>query len=321
MNEWYTQKEVADRLCVSKATVYHYGKQGKIKKIMDPYRLHREARYYKEDVDRLAIVRKQIPTGMRPSEVAKQLGLSVQSVYKYIKDDTIKALEVPFGDERTTYVISEEAFEEAKELLQFSESERVRKNEYYESSNDIALFQLFQYSDNLIARVMRNKELDWGFYLPNYQKWVNYEEGIERYSLNPCYGIHKEPFDNKGYVHIKILKGEDILYPFIDFIYELWGIENLGIREHDLWVHISLKAGEVPFTELPFPIEQLLLHVQEGTIEIAEGLVIVRSAYRKTNLELPIKILDKVKQFAENEKITMSQWVERALQQSIDEEE
>lgn len=111
------------------------------------------------------------------------------------------------------------------------------------------------------------------------------------------------------------------MYPFIDFIYELWGIENLGIREHDLWVHISLKAGEVPFTELPFPIEQLLLHVQEGTIEIAEGLVIVRSAYRKTNLELPIKILDKVKQFAENEKITMSQWVERALQQSIDEEE
>ena len=34
MNEWYTQKEVAERLGVSKATVYH--------------RLHREARYYKE---------------------------------------------------------------------------------------------------------------------------------------------------------------------------------------------------------------------------------------------------------------------------------
>ena len=50
------------------------------------------------------------PTGMRPSEVAKQLGLSVQSVYKYIKDGTIQAVEVPFGDERTTYVISDQAF-------------------------------------------------------------------------------------------------------------------------------------------------------------------------------------------------------------------
>ena len=67
---------------------------------------------------------------MRPSEVAKQLGLSVQSVYKYIKDGTIKAVEVPFGDERTTYVISEEAFQEAKELFQSSESERIRKSEY-----------------------------------------------------------------------------------------------------------------------------------------------------------------------------------------------
>lgn len=320
MDEWYTQKEVADRLGVSKATVYHYGKQGKIKKIADPYRLHREARYYKEDVDRLAMEREQHPTGMRPSEVAKQLGLSVQSVYKYIKDDTIKALEVPFGDERTTYVISEEAFEEAKELLQFTESERVRKNEYYESSHDIGLFQLFQSADNLIARVMRNKEKDWGFYLPNYQKWVDYEEGIERYALKPCYGIHKDPFEYKGYVHIKISKGEDILYPFIDFIYESWGIENLGIREHDLWVHISLKAGEVPLTELPFALEHLLLYVKEGTIEIAEGLVIVRSAYRKTNLELPIKILDKVKQLAEKENMTMSQWVERAIHHSIDEE-
>ena len=117
MNEWYTQKEVAERLGVSKATVYHYAKQGKIRKIADPHRLHREARYYKEEVDQLAMERGQYPTGMRPSEVAKQLGLSVQSVYKYIKDGTIKAVEVPFGDERTTYVISEEAFQEAKELL------------------------------------------------------------------------------------------------------------------------------------------------------------------------------------------------------------
>jgi len=77
---------------------------------------------------------------MRPSKVAKQLGLSVQSVYKYIKDVTIKAVEVPSGDERTNYVISEEAFLEAKELFLSLEFERVRKNEYYDSNYDIALF-------------------------------------------------------------------------------------------------------------------------------------------------------------------------------------
>jgi predicted site-specific integrase-resolvase len=75
--------------------------------------------------------------------VAKQLGLSVQSVYKYIKDGTIKAVEVPIGDERTNYVISDEEFLAAKELFQSLESERVRKNEYYDSNHDIAIFLYF----------------------------------------------------------------------------------------------------------------------------------------------------------------------------------
>jgi excisionase family DNA binding protein len=202
MNEWYTQKEVAERLGVSKATVYHYVKQGKIRKIADPHRLHREARYYKEEVDRIAMEREGYPTGIRPSELAKQLGLSVQSVYKYIKGGTIQAVEVPFGDERTTYVISDEAFQAAKEFLQSSETERVRRSELYDSTYDIALFQYFQSPDSVAARVMKDGEYNWGFYLPYYQKWVNYREGLEKYRLEPCYGIHVNPFDYKGYVHL-----------------------------------------------------------------------------------------------------------------------
>lgn len=321
MNEWYTQKEVAERLGVSKATVYHYAKQGKIRKIADPHRLHREARYYKEEVDLIAMEREGHPTGMRPSEVAKQLGLSVQSVYKYIKDGTIQAVEVPFGDERTTYVISDEAFQEAKELLQSLETERVRKSEFYDSTHDIALFQYFQSTDSLAARVMKDEEYNWGFYLPYYQKWVEYKEGIEKYELEPCYGIHAEPFDYKGYVHIQIPKGEDVLYPFIDFIYESWGIENIGIREQEQSVYISMKAGEIPLPHsTPFTLNHLIPFVQEGIIEIAEGFLIVRSAYRKTNLELPIKMLDDVKRLAEQDNMTMSQWVERAINKVLNNE-
>ena len=89
------------------------------------------------------------------------------------------------------------------------------------------------------------------FIFLNYQKWVEYKEGIEKYGLEPCYEIHKDPFDYKGYVHIQIPKGEDILYPFIDFIYESWGIENIGIREQEQSVYISMKAGETLF-KIPF---------------------------------------------------------------------
>ena len=109
----------------------------------------------------------------------------------------------------------------------------MRRSEFYDSTNDIALFQYFQSPDSVAARVMKDEEHNWGFYLPEYQKWVEYNEGIEKYGLEPCYEIHKDTLDYKGYVHIQIPKGEDILYPFIDFIYESWGIENIGIREQE----------------------------------------------------------------------------------------
>jgi excisionase family DNA binding protein len=67
--EWYTQQEVANLLGISKATVYHYAQQKKIKKIADPHRLHREARYEKAEVDELTEERNSYPSGIRPAEV------------------------------------------------------------------------------------------------------------------------------------------------------------------------------------------------------------------------------------------------------------
>lgn len=147
-------------------------------------------------------------------------------------------------------------------------------------------------------------------------------DGIERYKLEPCYGIHANSLNYKAYVYIQIPKQEDILYLFIDFIYELWGIENTGIREQEQSVYISMKAGEISILHsIPFTLNQLIPFVQEGTMEITEGLLNVRSTYRKTNLELPIKVLDAVKQLAERENITMSHWVERAIHQALKMEE
>ncbi|MGG4263816.1 helix-turn-helix domain-containing protein [Peribacillus simplex] len=61
--------------------------------------------------------KQSFPKGMSPNEVAKKLGLSVQSVYKYIQDGSIKVKAVPYGKERITYVISETAYQEAEKLL------------------------------------------------------------------------------------------------------------------------------------------------------------------------------------------------------------
>ncbi|MGG0845615.1 helix-turn-helix domain-containing protein [Peribacillus simplex] len=311
--EWYTQKEVADLLGVSKATVYHYGKQKKIIKILDPHRLHKEARYQKAEVDRLVYEKQSFPTGMSPNEVAKKLGLSVQSVYKYIQDGSIKAESVPYGDERTIYVISETAYEEASRLLKPSESQRPKRFEYYYPSHDIVLFQKFHSSKVPEARVIRNKDHEWFFYLANIQKWLPFEEGIKEYQLKPVYSIHQSTLEYKGYVEIEIPKDAVVFYPFLDYLYETWGMENIRLREQDHTILLFIRAGERPLMTKSFIAEDILPFLIKGDIYNEEGHLIFRSSYRKTSLELPIDLLESMTELAEQEGISMSKWVEQKL--------
>ncbi|WP_251029059.1 MULTISPECIES: helix-turn-helix domain-containing protein [unclassified Bacillus (in: firmicutes)] len=311
--EWYTQKEVADLLGVSKATVYHYGKQKKIMKILDPHRLHKEARYEKAEVDRLVYEKQSLPTGMSPNEVAKKLGLSVQSIYKYIQDGSIKAKAVPYGDERITYVISETAYQEAEKSLKPSETQRPKKYEYYDSKNDIALYQRFHSSKILEARVVRNEENVFGFYLPNIQKWLTYEEGMKTYTLKPSYSIHQPTLDYKGYVELQVPKNEVVFYPFIDYLYEIWGVENIRVREQNDTVLFYVRAGEKPLISEVFGIADILPYLTNGEMLHEDDTLILRSPNKKTSFELPIELLEAISDLAEQEGISISKWVEQKL--------
>ncbi|MFE4077034.1 helix-turn-helix domain-containing protein [Peribacillus sp. YIM B13477] len=171
-------------------------------------------------MDRLVYEKQSFPTGMSPNDVARRLGLSVQSVYKYIQDGSIKADAFPYGDERITYVISETAYHEAEKSLKPSEIQRPKKYEYYDSKNDIALYQRFHSSKIPEARVVRNEENVFGFYLPNIQKWLTYEEGNKIYTLKPSYSNHQPTLDYKGYVELQVPKNEVVFYPFIDYLYK-----------------------------------------------------------------------------------------------------
>lgn len=316
MENWYTQKEVAEILGITKATVYRYAKQGKIKKIPDPHRIYRYVRYEKKEVDQLALEQEKHPTGKRPSEVAMELGLTVPTVLKYIRNGTIQASKVPVGDERTYYVLTPEQYEEAKKTLASISSSRIRKTEYFDSTLDVALFQLFYSKDNLQARVTKNEKQEWGF-ISKIKEWIPYQEGINSHGFRPAYNIHHDILEPKGYVHFEIPFGEEVLYPFIDYLYKIRGVENVRLREKDSSIYLYVKAGVSPLQELPFSFSDLFPFIIEGKLHSAEQLLIFESTYRKTSLELPMKMLDKVKKLADHENISMSQWVEQAIEQAL----
>lgn len=311
MKNWYTKQEAARLLGVSTNTIYHYWKQGKIRRIPDPHRLYKEARYYKEEIDQLAAEKNNQPNGYSPSDIANMLNINVQLIYKYIREGLIKAQEVPVGDEKYTYIISEEEYQSIKETLQPVIENKIRRNEYYNSRYDIALFQHFQSNKIPTARVEYNSEKIWGFYLPITQKWIPYEEGIQVYNLKPVYSIHQKSIQNYNYVRFEIPKEEDIFYPFLDYLYEHWGVENLRLRSNGL-VTILLKEGEQPFSS-SFSIEDILPFLKEGKVVYEDGLLITRSAYQKTSIDLPKNLLNEIKRLAESENIKMSAWIERAI--------
>ncbi|XGZ08553.1 helix-turn-helix domain-containing protein [Peribacillus sp. RS7] len=286
-------------------------------KIQDPHRLHKEARYEKAEVDRLVYAKQSLPTGMSPNDVAKKLGLSVQSVYKYIQDGSIKAKAVPYGDERITYVISETAYHEAEKSLKPTETQRPKKYEYYDSKNDIALYQRFHSSKIPEARVVRNEENVFGFYLPNIQKWLTYEEGMKTYTLKPSYSIHQPPLDYKGYVELQVPKNEVVFYPFIDYLYKNWGGENVRMREQDSSVLLFIRAGERPLMPEMISIADILPNLINGEMHHEEGTLILRSPYRKTSFELPNELLEKISDLAKQEGISISKWVEDKLSSKI----
>lgn len=321
LNDWYTRKEVAELLGVSKATVYHYAKQKKIIKIDDPHRLVRVARYQKAEVDELAKERKQNqPTGMRPSELASELNVPTQRIYTLIRETDLPIDRHPVGDERMVYSIPDETAAWIRDEVRRTASPRGTRAEFYDSTHDIALYQSFVTQHEQGVRVLRNDDQAWGFYSQS-QQWIPFNDAINIYKYKPVYSIHCPSKQIEGYTDFSLPKDLDESFIFLDFVYQTCGIENIRMREHDLHIDLSIKSGEM---KVAHPVPDILT---EDTIQkfLILGDVIINndywtliSGYRRTTFDLPNKILEKVQEKGKEAGLSMSEFVELAIKEKID---
>ncbi|WP_186670662.1 helix-turn-helix domain-containing protein [Sporosarcina sp. BP05] len=320
MKNWYTRQEVADILGISKATVYHYAKQKKIIKIANPHRLIREVRYKQEEVDALAIERQRHqPLGLRPSTLAKQLGVTPQRIYALIRETTLPVDELPVGDERTIYSIPDETADWIRQEIERTASARGTRVEYYDAKFDIVLYQLFRTQQGQEMRVLRNDDQEWGFYLQS-RAWIPFTNGIYAYQYEAAYPIHQPNRRVRGYTDFLLPKDMQESFDFLDFVYQVWGIENIRIREHDTHIDLSIKSGEIA---VPIPVPDILtesiikqfLVLGDVVIEEAEWTLI--SGYRRTTFDLPSNLLDELQGISKEKDLSMSEYVEDALREKI----
>lgn len=321
MKNWYTRQEVADILGVSKTTVYHYAKQGKITKIDDPHNAIREVRYEKEAVDTLAETRKRNqPTGLRPAQLAKELGIPLPRVYSIIKGNKLPVDEIPLGEEMTGYSISEELAEwirhEAKRVM----PSRGTRVEFYNSQHDISLYQLFLSTSGQPQRVFRNEEQEWGFYLPS-QAWISYLEGLNMYNFKAAYKIHRKNMPMNGYTDFLLPKNREDSFYFLDFVYKVWGIENIRLREHDTSLALSIKSGRkhIPFS-LPEPLKLNLIEsfIVSGALYIEEEHWNMISGTKRTTIEIPKSMFESVQEYCDHNGLTFSEYVESSIKDKLE---
>lgn len=319
MKDWYTRQEVADLLGVSKSTVYHYAKQNKIIKIEDPHRLMREARYHKEEVDALVEERKQNePTGLRPSELAQELNVPTQRIYTLIRETDLPVDRLPVGDERMIYSIPAETATWIRQEVKRTAPTRGTRAEFYDATYDIVLYQRFQAKEGQELRVVRNLNMEWGFYLPS-GTWIPYADGKDIFQYKPVYSIHQPNQSIRGYTDFSFPKEEEKTFLFLDFVYQVWGIENIRIREHDAHIELSIKSGEMPPPSIPLPISEDFIqkHLILGDIIMKENQWILMSGYRRTTFDLPNKLLDKLRDMSEEQGLSMSEYVELTLREKL----
>ena len=324
MNDWYTRQEVADILGISKATVYHYAKQKKIIKIEDPHRLIREVRYKREEVETLAAERQRNqPMGLRPSELAKQLGVTTQRIYALIRETDLPVDELPVGDERTIYSIPDETAVWITQEIERTASVRGTRVEFYDAKFDIVLYQLFRTQQGQDMRVLRNDNQEWGFYLQS-RTWIPFANGIHIYQYEAVYPIHRPNSRVKGYTDFSLPKDLQESFDFLDFVYQIWGIENIRIREHDTHIDLSIKSGEIG---LSIPVPEILTEsiikrfLVLGDVVIKEGEWTLISGYRRTTFDLPNNLLDKLQEIAKEKDLSMSEYVEEAVREKFEREE
>jgi len=312
---------VADKLGISKATVYHYAKQGKIIKIKDPHRLIREARYKVEEVDALALERaNNKPTGLRPSELAKLLDVPVGRIYSIIKDKELPVDEIPLGDEMKGYSISEEMVALIRMEVERTTPKRGNRVEFYESKYDISLFQLFRAPDGQELRAVRNQEQEWGFYT-QFRTWISYADAMNVFKYEAAYPIHQPIMRVKGYTDFLLPKGLHESYVLLDFVYQIAGIENIRIRELDSDIALSIKSGEY---ELAIPVPGTLSEdlvtsfLALGDVVQEEGKWELISGYRRTTFDLPNNLLSALQDSAKEKELSMSEFVEEAIREKLE---
>ncbi|MFC3882042.1 helix-turn-helix domain-containing protein [Bacillus songklensis] len=224
-------REVMELLNISAPqTVYNYINQQKLTPInKDDW--HIEGRYEFDLEDVLRLKEELTAPGLTTSEAAKELGVSQQTVNKYIKQKVLPAFQAEYRGIRYNFIHREdlEQFKETHEI-----GRKPSKKHFYHSEKNIGLFQLFvnkKEDKERLARIVSVEEEIMA--VTEEHEELTLEQLLEK-GYEPAYTIEsKKAITKEGYAVFKFKQtayAKSSIYKLIDLFYQCLSPVNMRIE-------------------------------------------------------------------------------------------
>lgn len=285
--QYYTRKKVAELLGISERTVYAYVKDEKIKVVPNPYRMRKEALYYRAEVDALVNELKELnyTKAASISNVAKQLGVSRQQVEYLIKANELPTNRIEIKS-NIRITLPDETIKALAQLVEDSrnKSPKYRKSTYYNEQYKLTLHQKFTDDEGVTFRVaVRGNE--WGYEDAREGNFIDYKTASTMLRLKPAYTTTQATIKETNYVELTLPKNEPISWNILDYFLETRGINNLSIRDNLESIQLFVVQGIISLLDCPLPVglpkEKLPQYVTAGDLVINENELFLAGSSRR----------------------------------------
>ncbi|MFL0364598.1 helix-turn-helix domain-containing protein [Pseudobacillus sp. 179-B 2D1 NHS] len=309
---YYTTKEVAERINRSTVTVHKYVQEGKLKPVEDIWGGHHGLLFEKAHIDAFIANMPDEKPGYTLSEAAKTLETNRTTIQSYLNEGLLPYIKHQSRG-RTVTFIKENDLKEFSEIYEKRiREDRLKQRQFYNRKRKEAVYQLFSSPSLPEARLFRKGLGEWHFIIPQTGKELSYNEGIYQYQLSPVYPVEfGKRIGTPGYAKINLPLRYSLTYQFIDLLYQDAFVVNMymDILQDRMIIlmkdHVFYNASE----ELA---EFISSRLEEGKSYYKQGILAIESEQDTLSIRLSREIKQWIKQLS-NEKGTSMQDIAREI--------
>ncbi|MEY8742797.1 helix-turn-helix domain-containing protein [Bacillales bacterium AN1005] len=306
-----TSREAAELLNVKITTIQKYVREKRLVPSNEAsWHIDNKKYFYEDEV--LQLKKELAKPGYTTGEIAKMLKLHPVTVSQYVSKGVLKAEKHIYRGRELSFISPEEYERFSNEYL---EKKRAEKKEFYDKDLGIAWFQSFTNSNGVIGRILLEDNTP--ILITSRGSKIDITE-IESNGFSPRTNIVDHGYSSKkGYARFEFPYEEDIessIYDFIEICYNQLGPKNLRLGLEDSNIIFEIKPYLFSNEVLTKEIYNLLnIHIEEGSLTQTRKGLFIDSDYEILTFTLPSLLKQKVKQAAEENNISMEEYLHKIV--------